>query len=463
MLFLHAVCAAEKRLVNKSCTIEKRDGRKLSVDEFNDRFAIPGKPVILTGIWTADGSDFMKSFKRLVNEYRLQDEGAEFLRQSPTSLMLSVETISDHNINSENQSTRKAFKQEFVVPRFFRQNALFNPSCIQDKDFLSGYQYRWLLLGGKGGGSGWHFDPFNTSAWNVVHSGGSKRWAMYPGSTLPPTVPSPAELDRSMKWAPWEERYTAYIGGGYSGVGADEWFDRVLPSLPPAQQPMHCTVGVGEVIFVPGGWWHAVQNLGDSVAYTQNLVVAHPQHVNISALAMGDQVARLKKKQARGYEEGDEIGDAIEDEIRPIVKCHAALVALLQEGLVSRGGVSGGGQTEEKREVGMLAEGSSHERREAISEGKRQEGRSGGDPVKIEGPAEGLSMQEEQQKQKERRRQEQKKRRRQEQQRWQQRRRHEEGQELEQELQQPTKRGKKRARKKRARDKQKSEGGHGEL
>lgn len=39
-------------------------------------------------------------------------------------------------------------------------------------------------------------------------------------------------------------------------------------------RPLECTVGAGEVLFVPRGWWHAVLNLEESVAVTQNYVCA---------------------------------------------------------------------------------------------------------------------------------------------------------------------------------------------
>ena len=38
------------------------------------------------------------------------------------------------------------------------------------------------------------------------------------------------------------------------------------------KMPLQCVLGPGELIYVPSGWWHAVKNLGDNVAYTQNFV-----------------------------------------------------------------------------------------------------------------------------------------------------------------------------------------------
>lgn len=50
-----------------------------------------------------------------------------------------------------------------------------------------------------------------------------------------------------------------------------QFFDHIA-ELPPDQQPIQCTCRAGELIFVPSGWWHAVINLEETVAVTQNFV-----------------------------------------------------------------------------------------------------------------------------------------------------------------------------------------------
>ena len=62
---------------------------------------------------------------------------------------------------------------------------------------------------------------------------------------------------------------------------AIQYFDKILPRLKAAEGPQGTNrlpiiiEGIqypGETIFVPGNWWHGVQNLDTTIAVTQNFV-----------------------------------------------------------------------------------------------------------------------------------------------------------------------------------------------
>jgi histone arginine demethylase JMJD6 len=123
--------------------------------------------------------------------------------------------------------------------------------------------YRWWLLGPKRSGTCVHIDPLATSAWNTLIVG-QKRWVLFP-----------PHVSKS-------------IVKGSGLVRSDEddeavhYFSFILPRIKrkasmlkgiPKYKDFCCfefTQNAGETIYVPNGWWHAVLNLTDTVAVTQN-------------------------------------------------------------------------------------------------------------------------------------------------------------------------------------------------
>ena len=114
--------------------------------------------------------------------------------------------------------------------------------------------YRWLLMGPRRSGTCVHIDPLGTSAWNTVVSG-RKLWVLFP-----PGVPkSVVKAKKQIKHGEDDE--------------AINYFIDLIPRLRRDEPSLDIYLfiqGSGETVFVPGGWWHAVLNLEDAVAITQN-------------------------------------------------------------------------------------------------------------------------------------------------------------------------------------------------
>lgn len=113
---------------------------------------------------------------------------------------------------------------------------------------------RWFCVGPKRSGTSVHIDPLGTSAWNAV-THGCKRWVLF----------EPETAKRVAK------------GKDVRQKGEDDeaimYFDFLLPRLKRRHPEVRVYEGLqnaGDLIYVPGDWWHGVLNLEDCVAVTQN-------------------------------------------------------------------------------------------------------------------------------------------------------------------------------------------------
>ncbi|PWY97409.1 Clavaminate synthase-like protein [Testicularia cyperi] len=165
---------------------------------------------------------------------------------------------------------------EWRVPKFFQQisatptdsTSNHDASAVRSDLFsLLGPlrpDNRWIIAGPARSGSGWHKDPNGTSAWNAVLNG-RKAWMMLPPHVTPPGVyvsDDEAEVTAPLSIAEWLLDFAEETRRLF-GPGAKRAEDRLL---------LEGVCEEGEVLYVPGGWWHLVINLDESVALTQNFV-----------------------------------------------------------------------------------------------------------------------------------------------------------------------------------------------
>ena len=122
--------------------------------------------------------------------------------------------------------------------------------------------HRWFLIGPKRSGSEIHQDPLGTSAWNTSVQG-HKRWLLIP--------PAPGLTKKFVR--------AKHLRKKGEDDEAIHYFDLHLPRLKDAEhrpggklpEMIECIQYPGETMFVPGGWWHAVQNLDTTIAITENV------------------------------------------------------------------------------------------------------------------------------------------------------------------------------------------------
>lgn len=217
-----------------------------TLEEFREQFALPGLPVILTGLtdhwparkWTPDG--LARRFPEVTVQVTPQDSVVEGTRSVP--LASYVEQVEKGQTRGD-YLTSWCFRRDcpelladFDIPVYFREDWL--AELPQKNDMM------WLFLGAKGSGMGLHQDLGHTAAWNAQVTG-LKKWAL-----VPPEYEDYLYDGEVCAFRPDRERFPKFKRAQvYSGE-----------------------VGAGEVLYIPGAWWHQTENLETGFAVTSNYV-----------------------------------------------------------------------------------------------------------------------------------------------------------------------------------------------
>lgn len=236
------------------------DASTISPAQFLEKYAVIRKPVILRDAfsqWPAlsehkwDIPVLEKRFKHVLFKVGEDDNGRK--------LKIKMKTFLDYMENQSDDSPLYLFesgmtgetsslRNDYWVPEFFPDDYL-NLAGRENKP-----PHKWFCIGPKRSGTTVHRDPLGTSAWNAV-THGVKRWVLF---------------------EPKEDRVLVK-GRRYKQKGEDDeavhYFDFLLPRLRTANLDLkvyECIQQPGDVIFVPGQWWHGVLNLTDTIAVTHN-------------------------------------------------------------------------------------------------------------------------------------------------------------------------------------------------
>lgn len=219
----------------------------LSLEEFQQEYALPGKPVIIT-----DATD----------DWAARNWTPEYLASIAPDVQVSAVPTAAKHLGAAVKMSLKEYVDYFKAPderQLYMINWAFekdNPELLEGfeipvyfqddwlQDLNRPLHLMWLFLGPADSGLFMHLDVGHTAAWNAQLTG-NKLWKL---------------------WAPGQEE--CLYGGKVDAFEPDL---KKYPRFAEAET-LNCVVEAGECIFVPSLWWHQTKNKEAGLALTANYV-----------------------------------------------------------------------------------------------------------------------------------------------------------------------------------------------
>ena len=230
--------------------VDRRFG--LSVREFKREYQSAGKPVVITGAiegWRARRSWTFEYFgsrygETTIEVYHYEDGKYRGDNIEVVPLADFIDKILTNSWKTFPYYVRDDWKlflkhtellADYTVPQYFFDWFTFLPGFMR-------LIYPRIFIGPKGAITPLHHDIWETHAW-LAQLVGRKRWILF--------SPNQRELLYNYQVRPEQpdlDRFPLFRGA----------------------KPLECTIGPGDIIFVPSGWAHQVTSLDPTISLTHN-------------------------------------------------------------------------------------------------------------------------------------------------------------------------------------------------
>ncbi len=249
--------AIEAGMLHRGARPMRRLASPQTPRDFNATVGFANEPCVLTGMsggWAALGKwtwDFLAELADVT--VNVTEDGDTFVRTTVAEFVDMVKSGAAHKLYMKDATfhhceMRATMSGDYQTPSCFA-NWLNDPDLAGKHCRLNRPHYpawSWIYCGPRGSMSPLHVDVFESSAWNVLLSG-AKLWIFFPPSVSESSLRDSSTGD--------------YVNPFALSMDA-QLMSRAVIAL---QQP-------GEVVFTPSGWYHAVLNVQNSIALTENFI-----------------------------------------------------------------------------------------------------------------------------------------------------------------------------------------------